>query len=69
MLGGEIEIGRGEPMEVADRVLGRHLSQAGRHRLDRLPVHRQDQAVEVAKLVIDAPDGAVGGLRYIPNLQ
>ena len=42
---------------------------ARRQPLHRLPVHGQDQPVEIAELIIDAADRAVGGLRHVSNLQ
>ena len=55
VLGREIEIGRGQPVELADRVVLGNARRAGRSGLNRLPVHRQDHPVEVAELIIDAP--------------
>jgi len=56
-------------MQLGDRVLGRNGDEAGGQGLHGLAIHGQDQAVEVAKLVIDAADGAAGSLGDIANLQ
>ena len=69
VLGEEVEIGLGEPIELPHRVFGRNPAEPHRQRLDRLPIDRQDHPVEVAELVIDAADGAAGGLGHVSNLQ
>ncbi len=69
LLGREIQIGCGQPVELADRIPRGNRLEPGGQRLDRLPVDRQDQPVEVAELVVDAADRAVGGFGDITNLQ
>ena len=69
VLAGEAEIGVREPVELAQGILGRDGLEPRGQGLNGLPVHGQDQAVEVAELVIDAADGAAGGLGDITNLQ
>ncbi len=69
VIGRERQVGLGQAVELADRVFGGNRDQPVGQGPNRLPIDRQDQAVEVAELVIDAPDRAVGGLRDIPNLQ
>ncbi len=66
---GELQIGRGQALQLPDRVIGGDGDQPGGQRLDSLTVHGEDQAVEVAKLIIDASDGALGGVGDITNLQ
>ena len=69
VLAGEGEVGFGRPMELAERVTFRNCNQPGGQRLHRLPVYRQDQAVEVAELIIDAADRTIGGFGAITNFK
>lgn len=69
VLGGEAEIGVGKPVQLAQRIVGRNRLEPRGQGVNGLPVHGQDQAVEVAELIIDTADGAAGGLGDITNLE
>ncbi|MGY4373261.1 hypothetical protein ACVWZ3_000900 [Bradyrhizobium sp. i1.3.6] len=69
VLGEKFEIGRGQPVELANGIFPRDLAKPHRERLNRLPIDRQDHPVEVAELVIDAAHRAAGSLRNVTNLQ